>query len=48
MLSNEQRLKSTRLSFLALVAITLLYMVTRPANITEEALVEAGETAESP
>jgi amino acid transporter len=39
---------ATRISFLALVAITLLYMITRPANITEEALVEAGETAESP
>jgi amino acid transporter len=38
---------ATRISFLALVAITLLYMLTRPANITEEALVEAGETAES-
>jgi hypothetical protein len=39
---------ATRISFLALVAITLLYMITRPANITEETLVEAGETAESP
>ncbi len=35
-----------KVSFLALVAITLLYMITRPANITEETLVEAGEESE--
>ncbi len=39
---------ATRISFLALVAITLLYTITRPANITEESLVEAGEAAEAP
>jgi amino acid transporter len=35
-----------KVSFLALVAITILFMVTRPQNITEESLIEAGETAE--
>ena len=40
--------RAAKIAFLIVVAITLLYMITRPANVTEETLVEAGETAESP
>jgi amino acid transporter len=39
--------RAAKIAFLIVVAVTLLYMITRPANITEESLIEAGEAAES-
>jgi amino acid transporter len=38
--------QAAKIAFLIVVAVTLLYLITRPSNITEEALVEAGETAD--
>ena len=39
--------QAAKIAFLIVVAVTLLFLITRPTNVTEETLVEAGETAES-
>ena len=39
--------QAAKIAFLIVVAVTLLFLITRPTNVSEETLVEAGETAES-
>jgi amino acid transporter len=38
--------QAAKIAFIIVAAVTLLYLITRPSNITEETLIEAGEEAE--